>query len=78
MIFATALSIVGLGFLCWLVFTLAIYALPFLTGLSAACSRTGTALGRSVRSSSASWPERSLSLSARWHSPASDRLQYAG
>lgn len=29
------LSIVGLGFLCWLLFTLAIYALPTFTGLAA-------------------------------------------
>lgn len=30
-----ALSIVGLGFFCWLLFTLAIYALPTFAGLSA-------------------------------------------
>lgn len=35
MIFATALSIAGLGFICWLIFTLAVYALPFFAGLSA-------------------------------------------
>ena len=29
------LSIFGLGFFCWLLFTLAVYALPFLAGLSA-------------------------------------------
>ena len=29
------LSILGLGFFCWLLFTLAVYALPFLAGLSA-------------------------------------------
>ena len=29
------LSIFGLGFFCWLLFTLAIYALPFLAGLTA-------------------------------------------
>jgi hypothetical protein len=29
------LSVFGLGFFCWLVFTLAVYALPFLAGLSA-------------------------------------------
>jgi hypothetical protein len=29
------LSVFGLGFFCWLLFTLAVYALPFLAGLSA-------------------------------------------
>src|ERR1700694_1507578 len=29
------LSIVGLGFFCWLLFTLAVYALPFFAGLTA-------------------------------------------
>ena len=29
------LSVFGLGFFCWLVFTLAVYALPFFAGLSA-------------------------------------------
>jgi hypothetical protein len=28
-IIGIVLSIVGLGFLCWLLFTLAVYALPF-------------------------------------------------
>ena len=28
-------SIFGIGFLCWLLFTLAVYALPFLAGLAA-------------------------------------------
>jgi hypothetical protein len=28
-------SIFGIGFLCWLLFTLAVYALPFLAGLTA-------------------------------------------
>jgi hypothetical protein len=28
------LSVFGLGFFCWLLFTLAVYALPFLAGLS--------------------------------------------
>jgi hypothetical protein len=30
------LSVVGVGFFCWLLFTLAVYALPFFTGLTAA------------------------------------------
>jgi len=30
------LSVAGVGFCCWLLFTLAIYALPFFTGLTAA------------------------------------------
>ena len=32
---AILLGVFGLGFLCWLLFTLAIYALPFLAGLTA-------------------------------------------
>ena len=32
---AIVLSVAGLGFFCWLLFTLAIYALPFLIGLTA-------------------------------------------
>ncbi len=28
------LSVVGIGFLCWLLFTLAVYALPFFAGLT--------------------------------------------
>jgi len=28
-ILGPALAILGIGFLCWLVFTLAVYALPF-------------------------------------------------
>lgn len=32
---AIFLCVFGLGFLCWLLFTLAIYALPFLAGLTA-------------------------------------------
>ena len=30
------LSVVGVGFFCWLLFTLAVYALPFFAGLTAA------------------------------------------
>jgi len=29
------LSVVGIGFFCWLLFTLAVYALPFLAGMTA-------------------------------------------
>ena len=32
---AIVLGVFGLGFCCWLLFTLAIYALPFLAGLTA-------------------------------------------
>ena len=35
MIIAIMLSAAGLGFLCWLAFTLAVYALPFLAGTAA-------------------------------------------
>ena len=34
-IIATILSIIGVGFLCWLLFTLAVYALPFFAALTA-------------------------------------------
>ncbi len=33
--FSPPLSIVGLGFICWLLFNLAVYALPFFAGVSA-------------------------------------------
>ncbi len=36
MLASTALTILGLGAICWLMFTLAVYALPFWIGLSAA------------------------------------------
>jgi hypothetical protein len=38
------LNIVGLGFFCWVLFTLAIYALPFFVGVSAGiyAHQTGT------------------------------------
>ena len=35
MIIAIMLSAAGLGFLCWLAFTLAVYALPFIAAVSA-------------------------------------------
>lgn len=35
MFLAAALSIAALGFICWLLFNLAVYALPFLAGVSA-------------------------------------------
>jgi hypothetical protein len=35
MAISIVLSVFGLGFFCWLLFTLAVYALPFLAGLSA-------------------------------------------
>jgi hypothetical protein len=34
MVIGIVLSIFGLGFFCWLLFTLAVYALPFLAGLT--------------------------------------------
>ena len=34
-IFGIILSVCGIGFFCWLLFTLAVYALPFFAGLSA-------------------------------------------
>ena len=35
LIIGIVLSFVGLGFLCWLIFALAVYALPLFTGLTA-------------------------------------------
>ena len=35
MAIGVVLSVFGLGFFCWLLFTLAVYALPFFVGLSA-------------------------------------------
>lgn len=35
MFFGAFLSLLGIGFFCWLLFTLAVYALPFFVGLSA-------------------------------------------
>ena len=35
LIIGLALSVCGIGFFCWLLFTLAIYALPFFVGLTA-------------------------------------------
>jgi hypothetical protein len=35
MAISIVLSVFGLGFFCWLLFTLAVYALPFLAGLTA-------------------------------------------
>jgi len=34
-IIGLVLSVVGLGFFCWLLFSLAVYALPFLAGMTA-------------------------------------------
>ena len=44
------LSVFGVGFLCWLLFTLAVYALPFFAGITAglAAYHSGAALRRLV------------------------------
>ena len=39
------LSIGAIGFLCWLLFTLAVFALPFLAGLTAGTWAYGTGAG---------------------------------
>lgn len=39
------LNIVGLGFFCWVLFTLAIYALPFFVGMSAGLYANGAGAG---------------------------------
>ena len=35
LVLGIALSVLGIGFFCWLLFTLAVYALPFFAGLTA-------------------------------------------
>ena len=37
------LSVFGIGFFCWLLFTLAVYALPFFAGLSAGLAASALA-----------------------------------
>lgn len=39
------LSIAAIGFLCWLLFTLAVFALPFFAGITAATWAYGTGAG---------------------------------
>ncbi len=39
------LNIVGLGFFCWVLFTLAIYALPFFVGMTAGLYAQGAGYG---------------------------------
>ncbi|TIM31609.1 MAG: hypothetical protein E5Y63_06230 [Mesorhizobium sp.] len=39
------LCIAGIGFLCWLLFTLAVYALPFFVGVTAGMWTFGTGAG---------------------------------
>ena len=39
------ISLVGMGFLCWLVFTLAVYALPFFAGMTAGLAAYQTGAG---------------------------------
>jgi hypothetical protein len=48
MIIAIMLSIAGLGFLCWLAFNLAVYALPFFGGTAAGLFAYHTVRGLSV------------------------------
>ena len=46
MIIASFVSIVaGVAFLCWLLYTLAVYALPFITGLSAGLAALHSGVG---------------------------------
>jgi hypothetical protein len=45
MLASAFLTVFGLGALCWLLFTLAVYALPFWVGLSAACSQKAAEQG---------------------------------
>ena len=43
LVIGLVLSVSGLGFLCWLLFTLAVYALPFFAGLTAGTRPPSTA-----------------------------------
>lgn len=45
MFLAVALTILGLGFICWLLFTLAVYALPFFAAVTAGLWAYGTGAG---------------------------------
>jgi len=45
MFLAIALTILGLGFACWLLFTLAVYALPFFAAVTAGMWAYGTGSG---------------------------------
>lgn len=45
MFLAVALTILGLGFICWLLFTLAVYALPFFAAVTAGMWAYGTGAG---------------------------------
>jgi len=45
LVIGIVLSFVGLGFLCWLLFTLAVYALPFLAGVTAGLAAYHTGSG---------------------------------
>jgi hypothetical protein len=44
-IIGLVLGVFGIGFLCWLLFTLAVYALPFYAGLTAAFAAYHTGAG---------------------------------
>lgn len=45
MFLAVVLTILGLGFLCWLLFSLAVYALPFFAAMTAGMWAYGTGAG---------------------------------
>jgi len=53
-IIGLVLSVFGIGFFCWLLFTLAVYALPFAAGLTAGLAAYTAARGRLPLSSSPS------------------------
>ena len=58
------LSVFGLGFFCWLLFTLAVYALPFFAGTERRPRRLSQRLGRD---------RRAHCRRARWRRDACDR-----
>lgn len=45
MFLAVALTILGLGFICWILFSLAVYALPFFAAVTAGLWAHGTGAG---------------------------------
>ena len=56
LVIGLVLSVVGIGFLCWLLFTLAVYALPFFAGLTADSPPSTAARASSAPSLSAFSP----------------------
>jgi hypothetical protein len=72
LVIGLVLNVFGIGLFCWLIFTLAVYALPFFIGLTAGMAASVAARASSVPSSQALVPERWRLSSAKLLSPSSD------